>query len=98
VPAHIDHGTKYLAPIIQERLEEENQYSPDRHQKPVRLLRCRYVILTVDLQNDFISWYLQAATKEQKMHPDFTQHVTLGVFLTALSGTLSSATVGLHKI
>jgi hypothetical protein len=55
-----------------------------------------YVILTVDLQNDFISWYLQAATEEQKMHPDFTRRVTLGVFLTALSGTLSSATVGLQ--
>jgi hypothetical protein len=35
VPAHIEHGTKYLAPIIQERLEEENQYGPDRHKKPV---------------------------------------------------------------
>lgn len=56
------------------------------------------VILTVDLQNDFISWYLQAATEEQKMHPDFTRHVTLGVLLTALSGTLSSATVGIHKL
>jgi hypothetical protein len=57
-----------------------------------------YVIIMVDLQNDFISWYLQAATEEQKIHPGFTRRVTLGVFLTALSATLSSATVGLQKV
>jgi hypothetical protein len=66
VPGTIRNLSKYLQPIIEERLEKEAQYGPDWSGKPVSIQQCLPGSLLTMHQNDLISWILEYAEDYQK--------------------------------
>jgi hypothetical protein len=78
VPGTIRDITKYLQPIIEERLEKEARYGSDWSGKPVQYFpefkRLHSCLLTM-CQNDLISWILECAEEHQKTIRDVTIRV-----------------------